>query len=229
MLNATMRSFCSRLCQSRTFRVTMLVALALTSFVLCNRTVKVAAQDDGQTVTYIGRTLIARDANGTEEYAGPGTTIHFDSKGVPDLVGFSLLNAQGDRVWEGKYDIDATGQPENSGRLIIQGEAMNYVVEGLKSNEDHTYTYHLSYLELTTVKDKDAPGGYRAFAIKAIASDNKVDSLGEGMLTYDLPVGRQLVTVNGEIKFADSLIIPNYNLSGIDARVQALYHSRRTP
>jgi hypothetical protein len=149
--------------------------------------------------------------HGIKMFAGPGTIVHFDDKGLPAIMTF-LIKAN--NTVEGEYGIDASGRPNNSGRLIFKqadpSVPMPFVVNGAKD----IYTYHLGYLEVTTaeLKLKD----YRPYAIKAIAFDNKVEVLGKPSVTYKMPEGGLLPIVNGKIKFGDDYVSPgpDYNLSG---------------
>jgi hypothetical protein len=206
-----MRSFFSGLCHYPIPRRTagMLVVLAWTSLAQGQGQ---ASQDlRGRTILFQGETrvglLYGTDGGYVGDYyAGAGTIIHYGNSGVPDLIGF----AQGTNwLVQGKYGIDGTG-PENKGRLMFKAhlnEAMPYAVMG-KTN---IYMCHLRYLELTTVGDET--NGYRAFATKAIAFDNRLESLTQTN-TFKLPEGGQLVVRNGKMKIGDSYISPNYKLSG---------------
>jgi hypothetical protein len=69
----------------------------------------------------------------------------------------------------------------------------------------------LKYLELTTVGNET--NGYSAYATKAIAFDNKVETLSQTN-TFNLPEQGQLVITNGIIHFGDVYVSPNYDLSG---------------
>jgi hypothetical protein len=152
-------------------------------------------------ILYKGKTHIGGFA-----YANAGTIVNYDSKGTPDFIGFANSNG----IIQGKYGIDGTGQAENKGRLIYKqtNKGFPFVVTG----QTNIYKYNLKYLELTTVGNKEQ--GYRAYAIKAIAFDNKVDTLSEKNITYKMPEGGQLVIDHGKIKIGDNNISPNYNSSG---------------
>lgn len=190
MLNATLRSSCSRFYQSAISRPVLLVALAMASLVLGNRSAAVAQQQVGQKVVYEAETVIARDPNGIQELAGAETIVVYNTSGRPMMIGFEVLNEKGEKVVQGEYGVDPSGRPKNGGRLIYKG-AINYQVLVAKGEN----TFHLSYLELTTVKD--ASFGYRAYAIKAVSSD-----------------GSALPIVDGKIKFGDIIAYPYYGLSG---------------
>jgi hypothetical protein len=178
-------------------------------FAFCNNFVALAQSDGGQNVVYESETRFATDPqHGITAYAGAMTIIHFSVEDSPALIGFAQVNKQGKEVVQGEYGVDPNGKPKDEGRLIYEGEAMPYVVTGT----DGTYTYHLSYLELTTVKD--AARGYLAYATKAIASDNKMETLGGGTSTYKLPPGGQLAIDHGKIKIGANYISPNYDCSG---------------
>jgi hypothetical protein len=195
-------------------RQVLLVVLASMSLALCDCVV-LAAQI-GEKVLYKSETRFASDArHGIDAFAGARTIIVFDTGGVPMMVGFAY-EERGEDVVQGQYGVDGTGKPKNDGRLIYRGSAMPYVVTGAKD----ICTYHLSYLELTTVKD--AEGAYRAYAIKAIASDNKVETLGGGISTYKLPEGRQFVIDHGKIRIGDKYVTPNYDCSGKATAVKAV-------
>jgi hypothetical protein len=144
--------------------------------------------------------------------ASAGTIIVFDSRinGLPIFIAFSEAPKW---LVQGKYGIDVTGRPENKGRLIYRSDEapIPYVVTGQKD----IYSIYFSYLELTTVENSPH-GSTRAFAIKAIASNNIVKSLSRGTLEYrlQLPRDNHLDIVNGEIKIEDNYIVPNYDLTG---------------
>ncbi|MGO9270975.1 MAG: hypothetical protein ACLQOO_12090 [Terriglobia bacterium] len=191
-------------------RLALLAVLAWTSLAFCNRFVAAAEQDIGQKVFYEAETRVGGDAY-TTLYAGAGSIIVYDAKrnGVPILIGFA---ANG--LVQGEYGVDGTGRPKNKGRVVYRqtdpSEAMPYVV--MDEKDINIYTYHLKYLELTSVGN-DAQC-CRAYATKAVAFDNKVEELGKPNITYQLPQGGQLVIVNGKIKIGDNYISPNYDLTG---------------
>jgi hypothetical protein len=160
---------------------------------------------------YEGETLILRDAeHGINMYSGPGTIVQFDDNGLPDLMSFEI---KATKTAQGAYGLDATGRPENSGRLIFKqantNAGMPYMVIGAKD----IFTYHLKYLELTTVRNiaKEC----RPYVTKAIAFDNKVDVSGKASITYKMPKGGQLAIVKGKIKFGDTIVSHgnDYNLA----------------
>ncbi|MGO9270974.1 MAG: hypothetical protein ACLQOO_12085 [Terriglobia bacterium] len=202
----TKHSSLSRLYQFPISRLVLLVALAWSSLTFCDRFVAAAWQDTGEKVWYEAETRVGGDASGIFTlYAGAGSIVVYDGKrnGVPIFIGFAVNG----RV-QGEYGVDGTGRPENKGRVIYRGGMMPYTVTGT----DNIYTYHLKYLELTTVGD--AAHNYRAYATKAIASDNYAEALKGGTITYKLPEGAELIIDNGKIKVGDNYISPNYDLTG---------------
>jgi hypothetical protein len=140
--------------------------------------------------------------------ASAGTIINYNAKGTPNFIAF----ADPKGTIQGKYGITMTG-PENKGRLLYKqvtaNEAIPYVVVGAKD----IYTYHLKYLELTTASADSKI--FVAYATKAIAFDNRVDTLSKQLdLTFKLPEGGYLVVDRGKLKFGENLINPNYDLTG---------------
>jgi hypothetical protein len=165
----------------------------------------------GGTIVYEAETRILSDPeHGIQMYSGPGTIVHFGDNGLPDFLSFEM---KATKTVQGEYGIDATGRPKNRGRLLFRPAnpdiAMPYVVNAAKD----IYTYHLKYLELTTVQNGQV---YRPYVTKAIAFDNKVEVSGKASTTYKMPEGRQVVIVNGKIKFGDTVVShsKSYNLSG---------------
>lgn len=150
--------------------------------------------------------------------AGAGTIVAFDGRGLPGLISFAVPTKDGtDGIIQGKFGIDGTGRPENSGRVIykqgLPDRAMPYLVTGAHG----IYKYHLKYLELTTVgKGQD----YHAYAVKALAFDNVIETPSKdgkqwpATARFRLSPDGQLAVDNGKIKIGDSLISPNYDLSG---------------
>jgi hypothetical protein len=142
--------------------------------------------------------------------AGAKTIVAFDDYGTPAIISLAITNGQGKEAVQGEYGIDPKGQPQNGGRLIFKPlrGTMPFTVIG----PTEIYTYHLKYLELTTVKtDAD---GYRAYATKAIAFDNIAETASKTNIAYTIPDGGQLFITNGMIKFGNNYVIPNYELSG---------------
>jgi hypothetical protein len=168
-----------------------------------------AFQENGP-VVYDTETLISRiQSHGTpvaSMYASAKTIVHYDDTGTPDIISFDINGKV-----QGLYGIDGAGRPANTGRVFFKpiGTAMPYLVTGPKG----IYTYHLKYLEITTVRDSDKT--YRAYATKAIPFDNKVDAASkQPASTFDLPPGGQLVIDHGKIKIGENYISPGYSLSG---------------
>lgn len=193
-------------------RLVLLALLGLTSLAVCNRYAAARAQDQGLKAWYQAETLFAKDKQGgVDAYAGAGTFLVFDNKGIPSFIAFASKNAQGEGIFQKEYGVDDAGRPLNKGRLIYRGQAMNYAAIG----SNMVYFYHLKYLELTTVGD-DA-SGYRAYAVRAFASDNKLESSNGGPSSYSsykLPEGGELVIDKGQIKFGETCVRPNYDLTG---------------
>ena len=193
------------------FAAVMLFALGSISLVLYN--CFVAAAQQAEQVWYQGETRIgASDDGACLVQAGAGTLVAYDSRGVPSFIGFAELNGKGEAIVQGEYGMDGT-VPKNKGRIIYRqispDRAMPYLVIGAKDIR----TYHLSYLELTTVSNDGKV--FRAYATKATAFDNKVETLSkQPSITYALPEGGQLSVDHGQIKFGDSLVSPNYDLTG---------------
>ena len=172
-----------------------------------------AFQGIGEKVLYESETTISqiRGSDGKPVAimsAGAGTIVAYDGtrNGLPALIGFATKG-----IVEGKYGADASG-PQNHGRVIYKqsdpATAVPYSVVGPKD----IYIFHLKYLELTSAVDNKKD--YGAYATKAIAFDNKVETLSKQPLTFTLPPGGQLAVPNGKIKIGDYLISPNYDLSG---------------
>ena len=189
-MNAALRSLCRRPTTRQFLRHALPISLALTGLASGLHSVAAAQQQVGNKVVYEAEHVIARDPNGVQQIAGAQTIVVYNTKGKPMMIGFQVTNEKGEKVVQGEYGVDRSGNPENGGRLIYKGAISYQVLIASGTN-----TYHLSYLELTTVKD--AKYGYRAYAIKAISSE-----------------GSQLSIVDGKIKFGDILVYPYYSLGG---------------
>jgi len=190
-------------------RFLLLILLALVSSAAGSGFVGASSQSAGHPVLYEAETLFAKDPQREiSAYAGAMTIIFFNAEGRPKVIGFAHKNELGQEVVQGEYGVDDNGLPRNKGRLIYKGPSMPYVVLAAKGE----YTYHFSYLELTTAGD-DAHG-YGAFAVKVIAADNKVQDPSGGVSTYQVSEDGQLPISHGKIKIGQTLIRPYYDCSG---------------
>jgi hypothetical protein len=173
-----------------------------------------AKGDDGRSVAYTmpdgADTLIGHVGNHATMSAGSGTIVHFSAMGYPDFI--SALSKADEKKVEGLYGINEKGLPENSGRLVFKanpGQAMPYTVF---NGTNGTLVYHLTYLAITTAGNDT--NGYSAYATRAIAFDNKVETISQTNVGFKMPEGGQLVIDRGRIKIGDNYINPNFDLSG---------------
>jgi len=173
-----------------------------------------AKGDDGRTqafkMTDGTDTVIANVGNDATMSAASGTIVHFSAMGYPDFI--SALSKADEKKVEGLYGTNEKGLPDNSGRLVFKafsGQAMPYTVF---KGTNGILVYHLKYLAITTAGNDT--NGYSAYATKAIAFDNKVETLSQTNVGFKMPEGGQLVIDKGRIKFGDNYISPNYDLSG---------------
>jgi hypothetical protein len=142
--------------------------------------------------------------------AGAGTLIVFHDviNGLPIFVAFAEAP---DWKVRGQYGVDRD-KPKNNGRIIYKQIDNAIGIPYLVATPEGTRTYYLRYLELTTVGVEGI--GYDAYAVKAVAFDNKVEMPSKTTESYAVPEGGQLAIVKGKIKFGEANIKPNYDLSG---------------